>query len=125
MPTPKETLDELLEMSSSIHNAVLARGESEVLASTMPTAEAEKAMVASASEIIAAAGAAAAEMGKPSVAQLFIETKTGCVFVAMGDNDTWLAAVTSSDPTVGLVLYDINTTLKTALEMEAAGEYAK
>lgn len=125
MPTPKEALDELLEMSSSIHNAILARGDSEVLASTMPTPEAEKAMVAAARDIVTAAGAAAEEMGKPKLTQLFIETRSGCMFLAMGDKDTWLAAVTPSDPTVGLVLYDINTALRTALEGEADGDYSK
>lgn len=125
MPTPKEALDELLEMSSSVHNAVLARGDGEVLASTFPTAESEKAMVAAARDIITAAGSAAEEMGKPRLAQMFVETRSGCLFLAMGDKDTWLAAITPSDPTVGLVLYDVNTALRTALEGEASGDYSK
>ncbi|RJQ46422.1 MAG: roadblock/LC7 domain-containing protein [Gaiellales bacterium] len=125
MPTPKETLDELLEMSSSIRNAVLARGEGEVLASTLHSPEAEKSMTSAARDLITSAATAAEEMGKPRLTQMFIETRSGCMFVAMGENDTWLAAVTSGDPTVGLVLYDINTALKTVLELEAAGEYSK
>lgn len=125
MPTPKEALDELLEMSASIRNAVLARGDSEALASTMPTPESEKAMVAAARDVITSATAAAEEMGKPRLTQLYVETKSGCLFTAMGDKDTWIAAVTGSDPTVGLVLYDINTALRTALEGEADGDYSK
>lgn len=125
MPTPKEALDELLEMSASVRNAVLARGDSEVLASTYPTPEAEKAAVTAARDIVNNASAAAEAMGKPKLTQLFIETRSGCLFVALGDKDTWMAAVTGTDPTVGLVLYDINTALRTALEGEAAGDYSK
>jgi predicted regulator of Ras-like GTPase activity (Roadblock/LC7/MglB family) len=125
LPTPKEALDELLEMSSSIHNAALVRGDSEVLASTYPTPESEKAMVAAARDIITTAGAAAEEMGKPRLTQLYVETRSGCLFMAMGAKDTWMAAVTGTDPTVGLVLYDINTALRTALEGEADGDYSK
>lgn len=125
MPTHKEALNELLEMSSSIHNAILARGDSEVLASTFPTPESEKGMLAASRDIINEAAAAAEEMGKPSLTQLFIETRSGCMFLAMGAKDTWLAAVTGSDPTIGLVLYDINTVLRTALEGEADGDYSK
>lgn len=125
MPTFKESLDELLEMSSSIHNAVLARGDSEVLASTYPTPEAEKALVAAARDVMTTAASAAEEMGKPSLTQLYIETRSGCMIMAMGDKDTWVAAVTGTDPTVGLVLYDINTALRTALEGEADGDYSK
>lgn len=125
MPTPREALDELLEMSASIRNAVLVRGESDTLASTLPTPEAEKAMVAAARDVILSASAAAEEMGKPKLMQLFIETRSGCLFTAMADKDTWIAAVTGADPTVGLVLYDINTALRTALEGEADGDYSK
>jgi predicted regulator of Ras-like GTPase activity (Roadblock/LC7/MglB family) len=125
LPTFKEALDELLEMSSSIHNAVLARGDSEVLASTFPTPESEKAVVAAARDVMTTAASAAEEMGKPSLTQLYIETRSGCMIMAMGDKDTWVAAVTGTDPTVGLVLYDINTALRTALEGEADGDYSK
>jgi predicted regulator of Ras-like GTPase activity (Roadblock/LC7/MglB family) len=111
-------------MSSSVRNAVLARGD-EVLASTLPTSEAEKAMVSEARNIINEASASSEEMGKPALTQLFIEARSGCLFMAMGEKDTWLAAVTGTDPTVGLVLYDVNTALRTALEGEADGDYSK
>lgn len=120
MPTPKEALDELLEMSSSIRQAVLVRSEGEVLASTFASGEAESAMVATARAMIDAARQSADEMGRSPIVQVFVEAKAGCVFIALGERDTWLAATTGTDPTVGLVLYDVNTALRTALEGEAA-----
>jgi predicted regulator of Ras-like GTPase activity (Roadblock/LC7/MglB family) len=120
LPTAKEALDELLEMSASIRQAVLVRGESEVLASTFADGGAESGMVSQTREMIDAARASAEEMGRSPLTQVFVEARSGCVFIAMGEKDTWLAATTGTDPTVGLVLYDVNTALRTALEGEAA-----
>ena len=41
MPTAKEAIQELLEMSASIRHAVLVRGESEMLASTFANSQSE------------------------------------------------------------------------------------
>lgn len=120
MPTAKEALDELLEMSSSIRQAVLVRGQDEVLASTFAGGESEAAMVGESRAMIEAARQAADEMGRPALTQIFVEARSGCVFIALGERDTWLAATTGVDPTIGLVLYDVNTALRTALEGEAA-----
>lgn len=125
MPTPEEALNELLEMSSSVRQAVLVRGDSEVLASTFAGSDSEAAMVATAREMMTAARDEAKAMGRAALSQLFVETATGCVFIAAGEKDTWLAATTGTDPTVGLVLYDVNTALRTALEGEAEGDYSK
>ncbi|MBE0428872.1 MAG: roadblock/LC7 domain-containing protein [Thermoleophilia bacterium] len=120
MPTAREALDELLEMSSSIRHAVIVRGDNEVLASTFASSAAEAAMVRQARAMIDEARAAVGEMGRSPLTQIFVEAKSGCVFVALGERDTWLAATTGTEPTVGLVLYDVNTALRTALEGEAA-----
>ena len=77
-------------------------------------------MVAKAHAMIEDARAAAREMGRPALTQIFVEARSGCVFIALGERNTWLAATTGTDPTVGLVLYDVNTALRTALEGEAA-----
>lgn len=120
MPSPKEALDELLEMSSSVRHAVLVRGDDEVLASTLAGSGTEGLMVKDARDMIDAARQSSQEMGRPALTQLFVETGAGCVFVALGEKDTWLAATTGTDPTIGLVLYDVNTALRTALEGESA-----
>ena len=125
MPTAKEALQELLEMSSSVRQAVLVRGDSDVLASTFANSQSESEMVRSSREILEAARDAAGEMDRVPLNQLYIEAKAGCLFVVAGEKDTWLAATTGTDPTVGLVLYDANTALKTALEGEEGAEGSK
>ncbi len=126
MPTAKEALQELLEMSGSIRQAVIVRGESDVLASTFANSQSETAMVSMGRRMLEEARMSAKEMDRPALTQLFVEAHSGCVFIVAGEKDTWLAASTGADPTVGLVLYDVNTALRTALEGEAdEGDYAK
>jgi len=126
LPTAKEAIQDLLEMSPSIRHAVLVRGESEVLASTFANNQSESAMVQMARRMLAEGRLAAKEMDRPQLNQIFVEARSGCVFIVAGEKDTWLAASTGTDPTVGLVLYDVNTALRTALEGEAdEGDYGK
>ncbi len=125
MPDAHEAIQELLEMSASIRAAVLVRGADEVIASTYDGSDKEAAMVQGARAILEEARAAARDMGRPPLSQLFIETRSGCLFIIAGEGDTWLAATTGTDPTVGLVLYDANTALKTALEGQAADDKAE
>lgn len=106
-------------MSASVRHAVLVRGDDEVLASTF-AGGGEAATVKMAREILEEARETGREMDRPPLTQLFIETNSGCLFIVTGQSDTWLAATTGPDPTVGLVLYDANTALKTALEGAAA-----
>ena len=122
LPTASDALHELLEMSVSVRQAVLARGESEVLSSTFSGVDSESAMVKMARAILEEARTAAREMERPPLSQLFVETNSGCVFIVAGEGDTWLVATTGTDPTVGLVLYDANMALRTALEGEAAAD---
>lgn len=126
MPTAKEAIQELLEMSASIRHAVLVRGESDILASTFANGQSETMMVSMARRMLEEARMSAKEMERSPLTQLFVETRSGCVFIVTGEKDTWLAASTGADPTVGLVLYDVNTALRTALEGEAdEGDYGK
>lgn len=125
MPTAEEAIQELLEMSSSIRQAVLVRGDDQVLASTFAGKDSEAAMVRTARAMLKEAAEESRVMGRTALNQLFVETGSGCVFIAAGERDTWLAATTGTDPTVGLVLYDVNTALRTALEGEAGGDYSK
>lgn len=122
MPTPQDAINELLEMSASIRKAVLARGDDEVLASTDGGATSGSPLISGARAILEESREAARAMQRPPLTQLYIKTGSGCLFIVTGENDTWLAAVTGADPTVGLVLYDVSMALKTALEAEAAAE---
>jgi predicted regulator of Ras-like GTPase activity (Roadblock/LC7/MglB family) len=125
LPTAEEAIQELMEMSASIRQAVLVRGDSQVLASTFASKESETAMVKTARAMLQEANEEARAMDRTALSQVFVETKSGCVFICAGERDTWLAATTGNDPTVGLVLYDVNTALRTALEGEAEGDYSK
>ncbi len=126
MPTAREAIQELLEMSTSIRQAVLVRGEGEVLAGTFANSQSEAVMVGMARRMLEEARMEAREMDRPALTQLFVESMSGCIFIVTGEKDTWLAATTGTDPTVGLVLYDANTALRTALEGEAdEGDYSK
>ena len=126
MPSAKEAIQELLEMSPSIRHAVLVRGESEILASTFANSQSEAVMVEMSRRMLEEGRMSAKEMDRPEMTQLFIEANSGCVFIVAGEKDTWLAVSTGSNPTVGLVLYDVNTALRTALEGEAdEGDYGK
>ncbi len=120
MSVYQEAINELLEMSAGIEQAVMVRGASEVLAGTYGGGPAEAAAVEKARAVLEEARAAAREMERPPLTQLFVETRSGCLFIVAGDRDTWLAVTTGPDPTVGLILYDANTALRTALEKEAA-----
>ena len=126
MPTAKEAIQELLEMSPTVRHAVLARGENQVLASTFANSQSEAVMVEMARRMLEEGRMSAQEMERPELTQLFVEADSGCVFIVAGEKDTWLAASTGASPTVGLVLYDVNTALRTALEGEAdEGDYGK
>lgn len=126
MPTAKEAIQELLEMSASIRQAVIVRGENQVLASTFANGQSQATMVQMARRMLEEARMSAKEMDRPALTQLYVEANSGCVFIVAGEKDTWLAASTGTNPTVGLVLYDVNTALRTALEGEAdVGDYEK
>ena len=114
-----------MEMSAGIRQAVMVRGDDNVLASTFASKESEAVMVEGGRAMLQDARREGKEMGRDKLTQLFIEAKSGCVFIVAGERDTWLAASTGTDPTVGLVLYDVNTALRTALEGEAEGDYTK
>jgi len=126
LPTAKEAIQELLEMSASIRQAVIVRGENQVLASTFANGQSQATMVQMARRMLEEARMSAKEMDRPALTQLYVEANSGCVFIVAGEKDTWLAASTGTNPTVGLVLYDVNTALRTALEGEAdVGDYEK
>jgi predicted regulator of Ras-like GTPase activity (Roadblock/LC7/MglB family) len=122
MPTPQDAINELLEMSPGIRQAMLVRGDSDVLAGTYGGGATEDTAVAKARSILEEARAAARDMDRPPLNQLLVQTGAGCLFIVVGDNDTWIAVITGANPTVGLVLYDASTALKTALEGEAGSE---
>ncbi len=108
-----QALSELTEISSQIEAAVVLDGDGSVLASTLDEERAGE-LARNAQELVAAAGRAAARDDKELV-QVEIATPDGSVFIVR-DGERTIAATTGSEPTVGLVFYDLKSCLRTFSE---------
>jgi predicted regulator of Ras-like GTPase activity (Roadblock/LC7/MglB family) len=107
-----QALADLTEISTQIEAAVILDSSGTVLASSMTEAARSDAVARAARELFTAAeesmgGADARE----KLVQLQAVIPDACVF-AVRDDDRVLAAVTTPDPTVGLVFYDLKTCLR-------------
>lgn len=102
-----QALTELMELSSQIERAVVLRADGSVLASTGDDAAGET-LARGALDLVAAAfelRSAPAE-----VTRVEVELEDAGVFVLCEGGRT-IAAVTASDATAGLVVYDLRTCL--------------
>ena len=107
-----QALADLTEISTQIECAVLVGAEGSIVAGTLADAGATEELARAALELLAAAertmgGADSRER----LVQLQAVLPDGCVFVVR-DDDRFVAAVTSPEPTVGLVFYDLKTCLR-------------
>jgi predicted regulator of Ras-like GTPase activity (Roadblock/LC7/MglB family) len=105
-----QALADLTEISSQIRCAVLFGDDGAVRASTLDDDRA-RAFAAKARALLGAA--AEVRTGGEAPSQLEAATHAGSVFVVR-DGDTYIAATTSAEPTVGLVFYDLKTCLRSA-----------
>jgi len=105
-----QALADLTEISSQIESAVVLAGDGSLLGSTVADGERARELAASARELLAAAEATPQGAGR-RLAQLEISTAEGSVFVVR-DEERAIAAVTSPEPTVGLVFYDLKSALR-------------
>jgi predicted regulator of Ras-like GTPase activity (Roadblock/LC7/MglB family) len=115
-----QALADLIEVSSQIEGAVLLGPGGEVSASTWSDDRGDR--VAAAARALVAA-AEEAQGGSP-LTQLHGASEDGGVF-CVREGDRMVAAVTRPDPTVGLVFYDLRTTLRLAAEQAEAKKPAK
>jgi predicted regulator of Ras-like GTPase activity (Roadblock/LC7/MglB family) len=106
-----QALADLTEISSQIEAAVIVETGGAVAASTFADSERAKAFADAAAELLAAADGA----GRAGLQQLEAVMPEGAVFVVR-DGKRLIAAVTGPEPTVGLVFYDLKTTLRLAFE---------
>jgi predicted regulator of Ras-like GTPase activity (Roadblock/LC7/MglB family) len=106
-----QALADLIEVSSQIDGAVLLGPDGEVSASTWDGDRGDR-VAAAARALVAAAEAA---QGPSGLTQLHAASEGGGVF-CVREGDRMVAAVTAPDPTVGLVFYDLRTTLRLAAE---------
>jgi predicted regulator of Ras-like GTPase activity (Roadblock/LC7/MglB family) len=114
-------LAELLEVSPQVAAAVIVeRDGGSLVAATPGTGDRTAAQLSTTcTRILDAAEQARRELGREPIVQVEVGAPEGHVFVVA--DPTWLvAAVTEADPTVGLVFYDLKTSLRAVREATAA-----
>jgi predicted regulator of Ras-like GTPase activity (Roadblock/LC7/MglB family) len=109
-----QALADLIEISSQIQAAVIVDAEGRVVASTLAEAAREE-RVADAARGLVDAATQVRRDGAPRLTQLEAATPEGSVFVVR-DADRTIAAATTPEPTVGLVLYDLKSCLRALAE---------
>jgi predicted regulator of Ras-like GTPase activity (Roadblock/LC7/MglB family) len=102
----QQALADLTEISSQIRAAVVFDQNGKVAGSTVGDGAA---LARAASELLATAEQL--RTGDSPLIQLEVATGDGSVFVVR-EGKTWIAATTGSDPTVGLVFYDLKSALR-------------
>jgi predicted regulator of Ras-like GTPase activity (Roadblock/LC7/MglB family) len=112
-----QALADLTEISSQIEAAVLFDESGAIVGSTLADEAAAQALARAAAELLD--GAAGFRGNGGDVTQLEASTHDGSVFVVR-DGARRIAATTVSEPTVGLVFYDLKSCLR-----DAAAEPAK
>ncbi len=118
MDAAAAALADLIEISSQIESVVLLAGDGSVVASTVGDDLRAKRYAEAAKRLFEAAVESEAEIGSPPLQQLEAATLDGSVFVVR-DDERLIAAVTSPEPTVGLVFYDLKAALR---QVAAAGK---
>ena len=114
-----QALRELTEVSSQIEAAVLLGSDGSLLASTIDdSARSER--LATAAQGLVAAGTRAPREGAEPLVQLEVALLDASVFVVC-DEERIAAAVTTPDPTAGLVFYDLKSCLRAAAAEDGDG----
>jgi predicted regulator of Ras-like GTPase activity (Roadblock/LC7/MglB family) len=105
---PEQALADLTEISSQIQAAVVFDGEGNVIGSTLDDESRATQLATAATEL----WRSAQEVQPGSTPTQFeIATTEGSLFVVR-DDETYIAATTGGNPTVGLVFYDLKSTLR-------------
>ena len=110
-----QAIKELAELSSQIESAVVLSADGSVLASTHEDPARAAALASSTLELIGAAFELNAQ--PQEVTRVEVELEDGALFV-LRDGGRTIAATTGSQPTSGLVVYDLRTCLQGIAEPE-------
>lgn len=105
----EQALADLTEISSQVQAAVVFDDTGKVAGSTLKDSDRADALAAAAGRLLSAAQEVRA--GESALAQLEVATGDGSVFVVR-EGTTSIAATTGDNPTVGLVFYDLKSTLR-------------
>ena len=101
---------ELKELSTQIEAVVVASRDGAVEAATLPDDAAGR-VASAAQSLLDGADQLRRDLGRENLSQLQASTPEGSVFVVV-DAERVAVATTGSDPTVGLVFYDLKTLLR-------------
>jgi predicted regulator of Ras-like GTPase activity (Roadblock/LC7/MglB family) len=112
-----QALEDLVEISSQIEGAVLTGPDGALVASTYDDAARGERIAEAAAELMRAADESQARAERAGITQVVVELPDGAVVVVREEGRA-VAAVTVEEPTVGLVLYDLRTTLRLAADAE-------
>ena len=115
-----QVLKDLTEISSQIEAAVLVAADGSVLAATLAD-ETSAGRLATAAQALVDAAVTAPHASSEELVQLEVATVDGNVFVVR-DRERVVAAVTSADPTAGLVFYDLKSCLRAAAAEHGDGK---
>jgi len=118
-----QALADLSEISSQVVQAAILDTDGSVLASTIDDQSRTERFVAGVERLLDEAGRLCQGRGLPSLNQLEVATLDGSVFVVRRGGRL-VAATTRSDPTVGLVFYDLKHCLG-SIEGAAAEQAAE
>jgi predicted regulator of Ras-like GTPase activity (Roadblock/LC7/MglB family) len=105
----QQALADLTEISSQIEAAVVFDEKGKVAGSTLGDPARTEALATAAKELLAAAENL--KTGESPLTQLEVATGEGSVFLVR-QGKARIAATTGSNPTVGLVFYDLKSALK-------------
>ena len=105
----QQALADLTEISSQIQAAVVFDAKGKVSASTLADPARAAGLVQTASELLSVAEGL--KSGNSELTQLEVATGEGSVFVVR-EGTTSILATTGSNPTVGLVFYDLKSALR-------------
>lgn len=114
-------LADLTEISSQIEGAVLFAADGSLLASTFADDERGRRFADAARALLEAAAGLPGERTEAPLAQLEAASPEGDVFVVR-DAERAVAAVTTPEPTAGLVFYDLKSCLRAAAADEGDGK---
>jgi len=115
----QQALADLTEISSQIQAAVVFDETGKVAGSTLGDSPRTEDLAQAAGGLLAAAEAV--NKGESALTQLEVATDEGSVFVVR-DGKTVIAATTGSNPTAGLVFYDLKSALRNVKAKPAAAK---
>jgi predicted regulator of Ras-like GTPase activity (Roadblock/LC7/MglB family) len=114
-----QALADLTEISSQVTEVAILDRDGSLLASTATDLGHAQRFVAGVRRLLDEVDRISTVRGLPELAQLEVSTHEGSVFVVRRDG-RMIAASTRSDPTVGLVLYDLKHCIGSLDEAPAA-----